>query len=137
MCQIGFFGMTVNLIIQKSKFCKIEKEDTLIVTLRQIMLLNSIRKLVKGHVEDLYGFFNIIPWFLYRRNKLRMACQAIFELDLIVKSKIICHVWVSRFFSITHNLSEIRCVAYLSYSAITFASVLKFLIKNFQIFGQK
>ena len=28
-----FFGITVNFIIQKLKFCKIEKEDTLIVLL--------------------------------------------------------------------------------------------------------
>ena len=32
-CQVPkyfFFGITVNFIIQKLKFCKIEKEDTLI-----------------------------------------------------------------------------------------------------------
>ena len=31
--QNFFFGITVNFIIQKLKFCKIEKEDTLIILL--------------------------------------------------------------------------------------------------------
>ena len=29
----SFFGITVNFIIQKLKFCKIEKEDTIIILL--------------------------------------------------------------------------------------------------------
>ena len=32
-CQIVFFVITVNFIIQKLKFCKIEKEDTLMILL--------------------------------------------------------------------------------------------------------
>ena len=62
-CQIVFLGIAVISIIQKLKFCKIEKEDTLIILLSAGDRLRDStakrvagqKKPLKGHVEDLRG----------------------------------------------------------------------------------
>ena len=62
-CQIVFLGIAVIFIIQKLMFCKIEKEDTLIILLSAwdrlrdstAKRVDGPKKPVKGHVKDLRG----------------------------------------------------------------------------------